>query len=175
MSVPYTDTGSQFLAFSDVDVFISSNYLHHWVDKVIPNQAFSATRIQETKASAPSRLKPEINYGNFVVSKADYVEVRGLDETVKHYGGDDDDIYHRLKLKGLREINPHTAIEARNYSILHGDDLRLSAFEISERANSSQAFEKIYSNVNHESPQSNFLDPIFLKDRVKHETIFEKE
>ena len=175
MSVPYTDANSQFLAFSDVDVFISSNYLHYWVDKVIPNQTFSATRIQETKASAPSRLKPEINYGNFVVSKVDYVEVRGLDETVKHYGGDDDDIYHRLKIRGLREINPHTAVEARNYSIIHGDDLRLSGLEVSKRANSAQAFEKIYSNINYESPQSDFLDAYFLKDKVEHETIFEKE
>jgi len=175
MSVPYTNTGSQLLAFSDVDVFISSNYLHYWSNLVVPEQTFCATRVQETRASSARRLKKEINYGNFVVSKQDYVEVRGLDETVKRYGGDDDDIYHRLKLKGLREINPHTAVEARNYSILHGDDLRLNGLEVAERVDSSSAFKDIYSNTEYESPQSKFLDASFLENKVKCETIFKRE
>jgi len=175
MSVPYTDKNSEILAFSDVDTFISSNYLHYWIDKVIISKSFVATRIQETMASLPRRIKEEINYGNFLVSKKDFIEVGGLDETIKHYGGDDDDVYHRLKLKGLREINPHTATEARSYSILHGDELRLSNYEVTERVSALQSFERIYSNKNYMSPESKFMDPSYLEDRVVEEIVFAKE
>tara|TARA_R110002110_G_scaffold338308_4_gene548767 strand:+ start:442 stop:1224 length:783 start_codon:yes stop_codon:yes gene_type:complete len=175
MSIPYTDPSSKVLAFSDADVFISSNYLHYWSKKVIIYKSFVATRVQDSMASIPSRIKKEINYGNFLVSKKDFIDVRGLDESIKHYGGDDDDIYHRLKLKGLREINPYNAVEARNYSILHGDELRLGNFEVSERGDTKSAFERIYYNRSYLSPESKFLDLSYLKDKVAEETIFEKE
>ena len=175
MSVLYTNPNSKVLAFSDADVFISSNYLHYWSKKVILNKSFVATRVQDTMASIPRRIKKEVNYGNFLVSKKDFIDVRGLDESIKHYGGDDDDIYHRLKLKGLREINPYDAVEARNYSILHGDDLRLDNFEVPERGDTKSSFERIYYNKSYVSPESKFMDPSYLKGRVAEEIIFKKE
>ena len=175
MSVPYIDPNSKVLAFSDADVFISSNYLHYWSKKVILNKSFVATRVQDTMASIPRRIKKEVNYGNFLVSKKDFIDVHGLDESIRHYGGDDDDIYHRLKLKGLREINPYDAVEARNYSILHGDDLRLDNFEVPERGDTKSSFERIYYNKSYVSPESKFMDPSYLKGRVAEEIIFKKE
>jgi predicted glycosyltransferase involved in capsule biosynthesis len=175
MSVPYSDIQSELMSFSDVDVFISSNYLHYWCNKVIKGGAFVATRIQETRASAPKRIKSEINYGNFLVSKEDFLSVGGMDESVGSYGGDDDDIYHRLKLNGLREINPHDELEARSYSILHGDDLRLNNFEITERVDQTQAFERVYGNTSSLSPQSNFLDKNFLQNKVVEKTVFKRK
>jgi hypothetical protein len=174
MSLPYVDSHSRVLAFSDADVFISSNYLHYWTNRVIMGETFVATRVQETKASSPHRLCAEVNYGNFLVSKEDFLVVGGMDETVKHYGGDDDDIYHRLKLAGLREINPHDAIEARNYSILHDDDLRLGNFEITERVDADAAYKKIYSNRDYESPENNFLNKSYMKGKVTETIIFQR-
>ena len=56
LSVPFTDENSRVLAFSDADVFISSNYLHYWQNKVIINKSFVATRVQETAASPSRRI-----------------------------------------------------------------------------------------------------------------------
>ena len=109
MSIPYTDPSSKVLAFSDADVFISSNYLHYWSKKVIIYKSFVATRVQDSMASIPSRIKKEINYGNFLVSKKDFIDVRGLDESIKHYGGDDDDIFVGF----LRDVVPAGLGEGR--------------------------------------------------------------
>tara|TARA_R110000824_G_scaffold55969_1_gene153644 strand:- start:11 stop:832 length:822 start_codon:yes stop_codon:yes gene_type:complete len=174
MSVPYAADGSEIMAFSDVDVFISSNYLYYWCDKVVEGETFVATRVQDTKASRPKRIRDEINYGNFLVSKGDFLAVGGLDESVGSYGGDDDDIYHRLKLGGLREINPYDEMEARSYSILHGDDLRLDNFEITERVDQTEAFRGVYKNKNPLSPRNQFLDKDFLETRVLQQTLFER-
>jgi hypothetical protein len=39
------------------------------LNKVIINKSFVATREQETMASPSRRIKQEVNYGNFLVSK----------------------------------------------------------------------------------------------------------
>ena len=172
MSFHYVDNNSQILAFSDADVFIASNYLYYWSNKVIEDKTFVTTRIQESMASSSRRLKNEINYGNFLVSKKDFFDVRGLDESVKSYGGDDDDVFHRLKLKGLREINPHDALEARNYSILHGDEERLENLEISTRVDTEQSFQNIYQNKDFVSPESKFLNKKYLNNIVLESKIY---
>ena len=141
------------LVFSDADVFLGMTYVDYWSKKVQERKSFVATRIQDTKASfltsrayGPSRLAPEINYGNFLVHASDYFTINGFDESVGHYGGDDDDIYHRLKLSGLREINPYDSSESRQYSIVHGDEERLSQLEEPQRVKALDAFDKIYDN-----------------------------
>ena len=175
MSIPFIDNNSNILAFSDADVFISSNYLYYWSQKVLENKTFVATRVQETRASAPCRLNPEINYGNFLVSKNDFIGIGGLDESVGHYGGDDDDVFHRLKLKGLREINPYDAIEARNYSILHGDKERLENLEISVRVdNQHDTFQNIYQNKDFLSPKNEFINKNCLNNMVLESIIYSR-
>ena len=91
------------------------------------------------------------------MAKNDYFKVGGFDESVDYYGGDDDDIFHRLKLKGLREINPYTFKEAGQYSIIHPDDERLSFFKINHRVNQNDVFKKIYSNKTFENKNKEFL------------------
>ena len=149
-------------------------YVDFWSDKVKENKSFAATRTQDTRASAPSRLSPEINYGNFVVHSRDYFTVNGFDESIGHYGGDDDDIYHRLKLSGLREINPYDSNEARQYSILHGDEERLLELEKPQRIKQKEAFNEIYNNIDFFAKNSNFLELQYIKKISKILSIYEK-
>jgi len=161
-------------AFSDVDVFLGMTYLNFWANKVKENRSFIATRVQDTGASLPSRLSPEINYGNFLVHSRDFFAVNGFDENVGHYGGDDDDIYHRLKLLKLREVNPYDHFEARQYSIVHDDELRLSQMENTHRVNQARAFEKVYNNIEHFVKNSLFLDFNYTKNISKEKILYEK-
>ena len=88
-------------------------YLDYWNKKVNKNKTFVATRVQDTRASYPHRLKPEINAGNFLVHSEDFFKIQGHDENMSKYGGGDDDLFHRLKLIGLREINPYDEKESK--------------------------------------------------------------
>jgi glycosyltransferase involved in cell wall biosynthesis len=160
----YRDKDVVFV-FSDADVFLGMTYVDYWSEKIKEKKSFVATRIQDTKASfltsrahGPSRLKSEINYGNFLVHSDDYFTINGFDENVGHYGGDDDDIYHRLKLYGLREINPYNSNESRQYSIVHGDEERLLNLENPKRVKVSDAYNKIYDNTEFFTENSKFLE-----------------
>ena len=144
------------LAFSDADVFLSQDYLFHW-RKTIYGENFMASRIQETMGSKAKRISKEINYGNLVVHRDDFMDCGGWDESIATYGGDDDDMFHRLKLYGLREINPYNEIEAKQWSILHGDELRLSQFENTKRVDSEKEFERIYSNSDFINTNNSFF------------------
>lgn len=137
---------SNILAFSDVDTFIGIDYICYWSKMIEAGKSFFVTRQQESMAALPKRLSLEINYGNLIVFKSDFMEVNGWDESVDYYGGDDDDLFHRLKLNGLREINPVSSVDAKQYSILHGDELRTKYMNISSKIDKNIAFSTIYNN-----------------------------
>jgi len=140
------ESKGNIFAFSDVDTFLGMDYISYWSNKITPSKSFFVTRQQESMASLPRRLSPEINYGNIIVYKSDFLEVNGWDESVSHYGGDDDDLFHRLKLKGLREINPVLPVDAKQYSILHGDELRTQYMSVVNRVDQGDSFSAIYGN-----------------------------
>jgi len=148
-------SGGEKIAFTDVDVFLAMDYLNFWCDKIVEEKSFLATRVQDTSEQNPSRISPEINYGNMIVSRKDFYNVGGWDESSNRYGGDDDDIFHRLKLSGLREINPLDKYDSRQYSILHDDELRLKEFEIPERQQQTRA--QICSNKNYLNKNNSFF------------------
>lgn len=147
------------IAFTDADVFLSMDYLNYWKDFVKQGEYFIATRFKGDVGMGiePTRITSEVNYGNCIVPKKDFYEIQGWDESISNYGGDDDDFYHRFKLKGLYEINPKNYIEAKQYSILHDDELRLNELEDPTRCDKIKRFEDIYSNKNFLSKESNFL------------------
>ena len=131
------------LAFSDVDTFLSMQFLSRWASLVHQNQTFVVTRIQESRPVLPTRLAAEVNYGNFVVHADDFFAIGGFDETREVWGGEDDAVFHRLKLSGLREINPESAVAAGQYSLLHHDTMRNQKPEDYDQ---EAEFEKIYAN-----------------------------
>lgn len=144
-------------AYTDADVFLSMDYLDYWKNFVRPEKSFVATRVQANKQSDSKRIRPEINYGNCLITRQDFYSIGGWDESVSNYGGDDDDFYHRLQLKGLCEINPRNFIEAKQYSILHNDDLRLKELEDPTRCDPEQRFKEIYANTNYINNKNDFL------------------
>lgn len=148
---------SEILCFNDADTILGMSYLDKWVELVKPEQTFVTNRCQESMASKSKRILDTINYGNLLVSKKDFLEVLGFDESRKNYGGDDDDIFHRLKLSGLREINPYSYKECNQYSILHDDDQRLSNLEVAERCDPESAFNEIYKNKQQKSRKNDYL------------------
>lgn len=124
----FLDDKSDIMSFTDIDVFLGMNYHQFWLDK-IDDKSFFSSRIQETTEHNSRRINPKINYGNMIVSKQAFGLIGGFDENNPTWGGDDDDITHRLKLTGLRELNPYNKFDAHHTSIMHGDDLRLSNLE----------------------------------------------
>ncbi len=163
------------LAFTDVDVLLSMDYLLHWSAKIEKGSTFVTTRRKDTAASNPKRIRPEINYGNFIVHAEDYFNICGMDESRLHWGGADDDIFHRLKLYGLDEINPYGAFDAKQYSILHGDELRLSSLEDTNRYNSDTIFKDIFSNKDrHRSKESSFLNFDYSSNKSEKVILYEK-
>jgi predicted glycosyltransferase involved in capsule biosynthesis len=145
LAVPFLDPTADVISFSDVDVFLGMDYHRHWIPLVRGNN-FYASRVQETTAQASRRLSPKINYGNMIVERKSFVSVGGFDEEILTWGGEDDDIIHRLKISGLREINPHSFYDARHTSIVHGDDLRFAFLEsqVKSAQNTQEKFNRIY-------------------------------
>ena len=119
-------SASKYLAFSDIDTFLREDYLAYWVSKLEKmGKAFVVCR-----AKLDRRLSPEVNYGNMIVPKNLYFQVKGHNENIKGFGGDDDELFNRLLNAGAKEINPRTPEEARQYSILHGKEERLKYLEV---------------------------------------------
>ena len=130
LGAAFATMGTELLAFSDVDTFLSMDYLHHSLSKLDPpHLSFYCTRLAGTKFFRSQRLLPEINYGNMVIPCEAYHLLGGHDESNQTWGGDEDELIHRMKLAGLIEINPKTPIDARQYSILHDDELRKQELE----------------------------------------------
>lgn len=142
---------SKWISFSDVDVFLGMGYHGSWM-QILENcdSSFLSTRVQETTEQKSKRVERNVNYGNMIVEKKHFVEVGGFDENNLTWGGDDDDIIHRLKLLGLREINPHNVYEAQHITMIHGDEERLQYLEDANRSDdlTRDKFTKIYSNKN---------------------------
>lgn len=130
LGVRYVRDQSIYLAFSDIDTFLREDYLCYNLKKVVDNTKLFLV----TRASVDRRLSTEVNYGNMIVSKELYYKVCGHNESIQGYGGDEDEFIYRLKNARGIEINPLTTDEARQYSILHGDEERLAFLEKAERS-----------------------------------------
>lgn len=169
-------SSSSLLSFTDADVFLGMNYHNHWLHILsYTSNSFFVSRVQETTECNAHRISPKTNYGNMIISKNKFIEIGGYNENNTSWGGDDDDIIHRLKLKNLREINPHSVYDSLQTSILHDDELRTKFLENNEKSIelSKLKFEEIYKNscpIN-----SNFLS--FYnenKSLIQVEKIYEK-
>ncbi len=174
----YASRYSSILLISDADTMLGMDYTKKWCSYITPGETFVTNRIQESMAQLPRRIKQEVNYGNIIVATQDFDSVLGYDETNVGWGGDDDDLFHRLKLAGLREINPYSFDDASQYSIMHSDELRFKDtenpnMERPDSAETAKAFKKIYSNKsNILSLKYDYFSPIvqnFSKERVLYE------
>ncbi|MFA6427542.1 MAG: glycosyltransferase [Candidatus Magasanikbacteria bacterium] len=125
LGVRHMRVESEIIAFSDVDTLLREDYLNYWISKIKDIK----TNFVVTRAAIDRRVSTEVNYGNMFVPKNLYVNVKGHNEDIQGYGGDDDEFIHRLHNVGGVEINSVTAAEARQYSILHGQEQRTKYLE----------------------------------------------
>ncbi len=116
------------LAFTDIDTFLREDYLAFHVSELLK----STTTFCTNRAELDCRFSTEINYGNLVLYQNLYHRVEGHNETIIGYGGDDDELFHRLNLTGAKCVSPRNSFETRQYSLLHGDEARMENLEISE-------------------------------------------
>jgi len=176
-AIPY----SSILAISDADTMFGMDYLKKWCGFVEEGKSFVTNRIQESKAAYPKRIHPTVNYGNIVVSSNDFKKVKGYDETSTGWGGDDDDLFHRLKILGLREINPYSTSEASQYSIMHSDDLRFKDTLFPDmikpdKKGIQNTQNNVYKNKNRAtSLKANYLQLEFINKISNEEVLYEKQ
>jgi len=121
---------SNILAFSDIDTMLREDYLAYWCGKIGDLEK----DVVSLRAKIDCRVSTEVNYGNMFIPLKLYMDVKGHNEDIQGYGGDDDEFLHRIRNAGGNEINPRTSEEARQYSVLHGDEQRIKYLEKAERS-----------------------------------------
>ena len=176
----YASHYSNIIAINDADTLFGMNYLKKWSKLTQPGKTFITNRIQESKAAYPKRMNPIVNYGNIVVSVSDFKKIGGYDETSTGWGGDDDDVFHRLKLLGLREINPYTIEDASQYSIMHSDELRFKDTLFPDMIKPDNlgvqnTQNKVYKNMERiKSKKANYFNSDYVKKVSTEEIVYEQ-
>jgi len=176
----YASEYSNVIAINDADTLLGMNYLKKWSELTQPGKTFVTNRIQESRAAYPKRINPIVNYGNIVVSVSDFKKIEGYDETSTGWGGDDDDVFHRLKLLGLREINPYTIEDTSQYSIMHSDELRFkdTLFPDMIKPDSlgvQNTQNNVYKNMERiKSKKANYFNPEYVKKVSTEELVYEQ-
>ena len=101
---------TDFICFVDADVILNED-LGAWLRQHARPGAFYLSGV---------RRIPELS-GFVICRRAHFEKAGGYDEVFRGWGGEDKDLYDRLRLLGLRELAiPATALTA----IRHGDDMR---------------------------------------------------
>jgi glycosyltransferase involved in cell wall biosynthesis len=82
----------EWLAFIDADIVIAPDFHQRLAPQLQPG----------TYHRFPPRGRNSSLWGSVVMRRADYLAVGRYDEVMQGYGGDDQDMYFRLELAGLR-------------------------------------------------------------------------
>ena len=108
---------SEFICFIDADIMIQPGFVS-WAKENITSSFFYRAH--------PVNRNPE-TWGTFIVSKAAFNSSSGFDELYRGWGGEDDDIYFRLRLANICEnYYPNIFVD----SISHEDSLRVTFHKI---------------------------------------------
>ena len=180
LAAVYASKESDIIIINDADTILGMDYVKKWSSLTVPNKTFVTNRIQENRAQYPKRISPEVNYGNVIVSSKDFFDVSGYDEFYTGWGGDDDDFFHRLKLKGLREINPYSLDDSSQYSIMHSDELRFKDIvnpELNKKTTDGvkATHDRVYSNKSRlTSKLSNCILEDYYKKITEESILYEK-
>jgi hypothetical protein len=103
---------TEWLAFVDADVLLNPDFL----GRILPT-------LSRGRFYRPAPVVPD-TWGTCIVSREDFWAVGGFDEAMRGWGGEDDDLYHRLiKLRGcLQETFSADLLQP----IEHSDEDRLA-------------------------------------------------
>lgn len=74
-----------WLVFVDADILLSPGFIERFVGRLSPGHFYR-----------PRPAVPDM-HGMFICSRSNFLEVGGYDEAIQGWGGEDPDIYHRLR------------------------------------------------------------------------------
>lgn len=96
------------LFFCDADILLMEN-IGFWLQKNFKNDFFYISS------------KEDETFGSSMIRKKDFIKINGYDEAFDGWGGEDRDLYERLKYSGIKQLNyPENFLRA----IPHADSLR---------------------------------------------------
>ena len=105
---------SDWLCFIDADVMVQAGWVAWLRQNLRPEVHWRAARL------ADNTRDPE-TWGTCLCQRAVFESIGGYDDAFRGWGGEDDDLYERLRSAGLPEQNyPYRFLEP----IRHDDDLR---------------------------------------------------
>jgi glycosyltransferase involved in cell wall biosynthesis len=126
---------SEFLCFIDADVRINGDWLSWMRKNLDPRFVFRAARING---------KRDLNtWGTVIVHRKAFELVGGYDEVYRGWGGEDDDLYLRLKIMGVPE-SPYPS--AYVSAIEHDDSLR-TTFHVIKKKSLNHAVNEMYKEA----------------------------
>ena len=112
-------TNTKYILASDVDIIFNKNYIQETVKilqkdpfqviisdcfwlKKLPAKQLNSLNFKKVQSSL---IKSEIGYGIALTLTYFFKKIRGYDERVQLWGGEDKDIIKRLSIKGVKEKN----------------------------------------------------------------------
>lgn len=108
-----------WLAFFDADIAWAPNFAEHLSARLEPGYYYRADPISfET-------------WGSVICSRDDFIHIGGYDEAFTGWGGEDDDLYMRLRMAGRRQATFDGRLITE---ISHRDDLRMQHYQIKNKS-----------------------------------------
>ena len=126
-----------WLAFFDADVFCSPQF----ASIVVP-------QLRRGYYYRPEPVTPQ-TWGSIICHRADFAAIGGYDEAFMGWGGEDDDLYARLAMSGLRQATFPAALISE---IAHDDALRVRFHAVKERS-VQHRINMLYMQVKHDLMQ----------------------
>ncbi|MBI3903486.1 MAG: glycosyltransferase family 2 protein [Nitrosomonadales bacterium] len=114
-----------WLCFIDADIIIKDGLLA-WAMQNLRPEAFFRPQPNDTGL-----------YGSFFCPQAAFRKIAGYDEAIHGWGGEDEDIYHRLRFAGYRDEGYPSALIA---AIRHGDEERTTFYAVKDKFSSLFAY-----------------------------------
>ena len=114
---------SEYICFMDADINVQAGF----VDWIRWNANLKSFYRHEKQLDG---IRAKETWGTFIVAKNDFNKIGGFDEVFRGWGGEDDDIYMRLKMAEVNEVEyPHDLITA----ITHGDEIRTTFHQVKSK------------------------------------------
>lgn len=127
---------SDYICFMDADINVRSGFVNWIRQNVNPNSFYRHEKSIDGERDRET-------WGTFIIARDDFNKIGGYDEVIRGWGGEDDDIYMRLKLAEVHEFSfPHNLITAINH-----DDLFRTMFHKVKSKKLQGLLNTIYLNL----------------------------
>ena len=126
---------STWICFIDADVQAKPGWVE-WMRNHLDTRFFY-------QAGARDGVRDKETWGTFLCAREAFEQVEGYDEVFRGWGGEDEDIYSRLRISGLAAMSYPARFAA---PIRHGETERLRYYDIKDR-NIHYFINRLYSEA----------------------------